>query len=443
MFNVPQDCETNPCHVGESCSFRTHSTFCDRCASNEIGPDGVACTACSGGTEPDAAQNTCVPCPPGKESKIGLCTTCPSGKIGVNGICRICPANEEPASGAIRCQCQAGFYNSSYGAVQCPEAAAQQVGLQCQPCAGCLECKIDEGGHVAVVKPGFALGPAAAASYQGIEAGPLWVDKVLHKCTRGMCEGESTGFMVHLAMTIARESMPDAAGDTNYDAIFDLKFRNAMASSLKVGLNDITVEAMTSAAEPGGGLRRWLQTKTQVWAWQPPRRVAFAIAVASDQKGPLIANVEELRDTSSATITLADGYGTALLSTLTKHTVSTSVLPGVQCRTGHDPASPLCHVCSEGFVEGMDKMCFECDGEDASLSSEVRTFLLCLAIILALLVAMVAHRLYRAHAERGEIKDAGEMRWVKPSFTAGGSAPLGIYAKICVSHYQILTQFRK
>jgi hypothetical protein len=91
----------------------------------------------------------------------------------------------------------------------------------------------------------------------------------------------------------------------------------------------------------------------------------------------------------------------------------------------------------------MDQMCFECDADDTSLSSEVRTILLCVAIIMVILLAFATHRLYRAHAERGEIKDAGEMRWVKPSFTAGGSAPLKIYAKICISHYQILTQFRE
>jgi hypothetical protein len=90
----------------------------------------------------------------------------------------------------------------------------------------------------------------------------------------------------------------------------------------------------------------------------------------------------------------------------------------------------------------MDQMCFECDADDASLSSEVRTLLLCMAIIMAILLVFAAHRLYRAHAERGETKDAGEMRWVRPSFTAGGAAPLKIYAKICISHYQILTQFR-
>jgi hypothetical protein len=91
----------------------------------------------------------------------------------------------------------------------------------------------------------------------------------------------------------------------------------------------------------------------------------------------------------------------------------------------------------------MDQMCFECDADDASLSSEVRTLLLCVAIIVVILLAFTAHRLYRGYAERGEIKDAGQMRWVKPSFTAGGSAPLKIYAKICISHYQILTQFRE
>jgi hypothetical protein len=91
----------------------------------------------------------------------------------------------------------------------------------------------------------------------------------------------------------------------------------------------------------------------------------------------------------------------------------------------------------------MNQLCFECDADDGSLSSEARTLLLCVAIIVVILLVFVAHRLYRAYAERGEIKDAGEMRWVKPSFTVGGSAPLKIYAKICISHYQILTQFRK
>jgi hypothetical protein len=65
-------------------------------------------------------------------------------------------------------------------------------------------------------------------------------------------------------------------------------------------------------------------------------------------------------------------------------------------------------------------MCFECDAADASISSEASTVLLCVGIVLVILLAIAAHRLYRGYAERGERKDAGEMRWVKPSFTAGG-----------------------
>jgi hypothetical protein len=335
MFTVLQDCMGNPCDYGESCSFRTYSTFCDRCASNEIGPDGVACTACPGGTEPDVAQTACVPCPPGKESKIGLCTTCPAGKIGVNGTCSSCPgANQEPMDGATICRCQTGFYDSSYGMVQCPDDdEAAQHGLVCQPCGDCLDCTIGDGENLVRVRPGFALGPTAAAMYQGIQAGALHIKKVLHRCVQ------------HLHLK-------------------DLIHRNT------------------------------------------PDTVDF----------PRCS-----RDMC----------------------IGESTVPGIQCRAGHDPSSPLCHVCTEGFVEGMDQMCFECDADDASLSSEVRTILLCVAIIVVILLGFAAHRLYRAHVERGEIKDAGEMRWVKPSFTAGGSAPLKIYAKICISHYQILTQFRE
>jgi hypothetical protein len=91
----------------------------------------------------------------------------------------------------------------------------------------------------------------------------------------------------------------------------------------------------------------------------------------------------------------------------------------------------------------MDQMCFECNSEDASLSAEVRTVLLCIGIVVVVGLIFVMHRLYQAHAARGEQRDAGVMHWVKPSFSAGGAAPLSIYGKICISHYQILTQFRK
>jgi hypothetical protein len=40
-----QGCNKNPCGPSESCSVRAHSTFCDPCAANEKGPDGISCVA--------------------------------------------------------------------------------------------------------------------------------------------------------------------------------------------------------------------------------------------------------------------------------------------------------------------------------------------------------------------------------------------------------------
>jgi len=250
-----------------------------------------------------------------------------------------------------------------------------------------------------------------------------------------MCTGESTAIALHLAVTVAASATPDDAGQITYDASFEARFKTALSVSLKISPNDVSVESVTSAKE-SGGLRRQLQAETHAV-------VVFMVAVTSEQKDPLVAKVTELRDVSDATITLADGGGTVLTSTFTQPTLSTYVAPGIQCRTGHDASSPLCNVCTEGFVEGMDQMCFECNAEDASLSSEARTLLLCAGIVVGIAAIFVVHRLYQAHATRGEQRDAGTMHWVKPSFSAGGAAPLPIYGKICISHYQILTQFRE
>ena len=75
-------------------------------------------------------------------------------------------------------------------------------------------------------------------------------------------------------------------------------------------------------------------------------------------------------------------------------------------------------------------MCFPCDADDASISPEARTVGLCAAIVAACLLAVAGYRWYREHAAKGETRDAGEMRWVKPSFSASGAAPLAIYAKV-------------
>ena len=192
----------NPCNPGESCLFHTHSTFCDRCASNEIGPDGVACTACPSDTEPNVLQTACISCPAGKQSLIGLCTTCPSGKFGAGGFCNTCPAFQEPNEAATRCQCQTGFYRPSHGAVweagriTCVErsnthkdcTAEQQLAVQCEECPACVSCN----GGYALIQSGFGLSKKDAELYRSGLSANSWVTQAVYECPVGlMCEGEA------------------------------------------------------------------------------------------------------------------------------------------------------------------------------------------------------------------------------------------------------------
>jgi hypothetical protein len=124
-----------------------------------------------------------------------VCYACPAGKIGDgDGIsCSDCPFNSEPFSMQQACRCKQGYYNSSFGLVQCkPDAMpAPQDGLACQPCGPCLDCEKSLSTFTrAMVRPDYKLGVAASKTYKGVECGGLHVDKVsvyhirfvLHSC---------------------------------------------------------------------------------------------------------------------------------------------------------------------------------------------------------------------------------------------------------------------
>ena len=49
-------CFENPCGIGSRCSFKDSSTFCDICANNEIGVDGISCAACQPSTPHPSAS---------------------------------------------------------------------------------------------------------------------------------------------------------------------------------------------------------------------------------------------------------------------------------------------------------------------------------------------------------------------------------------------------
>jgi hypothetical protein len=282
-----------------------------------------------------------------------------------------------------------------------------------------------------VVRPGFALGPAAATRYQGIGRGDLHDNKVFHSCARDMCVGESTDTVsVISALTV---EMPAAATNGSALAVFEAEFTLMIAGLLNVKANTVN-NVKVGTIGWGGGLRRSLQEH----AGNSPAVVSFVLSVGSNQASPLVEAIRALREAPGETISIGTA-GSALTSTFAQPSVSTSAA-GVQCRPGHDPTSPMCHICVDGWVEGMDQMCFECE-TDSLVSPWVRVIALCIGTIFAAGLLIGLYYAYQRYAARGAQKDAAELHWVKPSFAAAGVAPLAIYFKICVSHYQILTQF--
>jgi hypothetical protein len=185
-------CEKHACDPGFSCDYEKYSLVCTPCMEPTVSVGGKYCTPCPAGTGPMQDKTGCIDCPPGQASVFGVCAPCLGDTVPneAGSACVACLMGTEPSrtpgQAATECnRCQAGHYNSSYGVVLCPgqnDPGQTQRGV-CQPCGECLDCRdTEEGDHVVLVKSGFALGPAAATQYQGIEHGDKQIDKVFHKC---------------------------------------------------------------------------------------------------------------------------------------------------------------------------------------------------------------------------------------------------------------------
>jgi hypothetical protein len=283
------------------------------------------------------------------------------------------------------------------------------------------------------VQPGYKLGVVASHAYQGIERGSLNVNKVFHLCSRGMCIGESplqavSRDTLRLAVTVNDTSIDETVGvKSEVRAAFEFQVKNAVAQVLAVSPEDIAIDTVSTAAS-SGTLRRWLQDLKDVV-------VRFTITINSDTTAALIAKIHELRNTSATTINVSDSASTADTATFTQPMIIAHSQPTtVQCEDGHDPASPLCRVCLNGWMEAGDQMCIECDDESLAW---FRVIALAVAIGVGWLLLLLAFTCYQRMAARGAKQEAKSLRWVKPNFVSGGAVPLKIYGKIVISHYQV------
>jgi hypothetical protein len=190
---------------------------------------------------------------------------------------------------------------------------------------------------------------AASKTYLGVERGSLHVDKIFHKCAHSMCAGEEakdsrSRDTVQVAIVVNELDIASVDAQTEARATFATAFATAVVYALAVGPVDIVVDAVK--ATPGTGtLRRWLQ---ELSASRVDTVVSFTVIVDAELTVALTARINVLRNTTSKVIDVGDG-GTAITSTFTEPVVVPHTGPaGIQCRAGHDPASPLCHVCLDG-----------------------------------------------------------------------------------------------
>jgi hypothetical protein len=239
-----------------------------------------------------------------------------------------------------------------------------------------------------------------------------------------MCAGERPPNLlghdtVRLSLTVTNVDIDAADVKTEAHTALGRAFANAVAQVLAISPDDIAIQMVTVVPSPGT-LRRWLQDMVDA-------AVSVTITVDSDTTASLMARIHQLRNTSATTIKVGEA-STADTSTFIQPVLVSHDDPaGVQCRVGHDSASPLCHSCLDGWSQASDQTCVVCNDESVAW---FRVAALAAAILVGCLMLVLAYFCYRKMAARGAQKEAGVLRWVKPNFVSGGAVPLKIYGKV-------------
>jgi hypothetical protein len=177
-------------------------------------------------------------------------------------------------------------------------------------------------------------------------------------------------------------------------ATFGSAFVSAVAQALAVRPDDIAIDTVTIAPS-SSTLRRWLQELVDA-------TVSFTIVIDAEQTTALQEQIELHRNATGMSLVVGNGGATALTSTFTQLVIVPRDAVGVRCSEGHDPTSPLCHVCLDGWREDVDQTCTECEAETLAWFQVV---LLGIGFIVACMLVVVAYHFYRIMAAKGAMKD--------------------------------------
>jgi hypothetical protein len=111
-------CNEHPCSPGEQCSYLNYSLTCQPCDETSQSSEGLQCTSCGAGTQPNVDRTGCEACVGNTHSEFGMCELCPDSlvvdedHIGCSdcGVHRTAVAVAGQSS--KECGCADGFYDA-------------------------------------------------------------------------------------------------------------------------------------------------------------------------------------------------------------------------------------------------------------------------------------------------------------------------------------------
>eukprot|EP01048_Picozoa_sp_COSAG05_P002282 COSAG05_NODE_90_length_20140_cov_25.117060_1_plen_1190_part_00 len=106
-------CEQHNCDAGDQCTYTNYSRFCSACPPGTVGLDGVRCTVCPPGKEPNQNNTGCVPCTGNSYSLYGVCMPCVGQANADRSRCQDCALYQIADPPELGCRCDDGYYNTS------------------------------------------------------------------------------------------------------------------------------------------------------------------------------------------------------------------------------------------------------------------------------------------------------------------------------------------
>ena len=416
-----------PCGNEQFSNFET-ALRCETCQfPRVINSNRTTCTKCPRGYGPTAGEGRlCIRCT-GRDFGTGddVCKQCPDDKVTSprNDGCVPCENRQVAVDG--QCLCAPGNYNASDGILAC------SVGLDCdidatrrsgcEPCPDdCIRCPVGTDGRssVPMLKAGYGMPESLARKGHSLARirDEMRADIMLYPCPLpSMCVGE------HFVVAKPEINATNIASflSSNAEIAGDLKSAKTAAMQL------------VHAAGKAG--------------WTPDAEVLDTgpLMDARSEEEQLTVAKAALKDyyvsTPDDTVVVFDSVMEALAAARSPIALQLPAIKStaLSCRIGHDELSPLCATCAENYAGGSTSVCNDCNSADTV--TRIPFFFVLLGLVYLLLIHAPAKFIEKREEQKRQAqalihKDG----YVHVAEAEDERASMIVYAKIIVSHFQIL-----